>query len=197
MYVTALDLGQVKDYTALCVLEVTQDWDEEWNPITYFDLRHLERFPLKTDYPSIVRYTRSLIHRPPLTPQNCRLVIDHTGVGRPVFDMFIDAGIFNLVGITITSGRTVSEPESNQLLVPKIDLVACVQLGLSKRILRIAEDLELARTLQDELAMFEVKITPAAHETFNARQGQHDDLVLALACALWFAMHPRDAGVSF
>jgi hypothetical protein len=45
--------------------------------------------------------------------------------------------------------------------------------------------------------MFEVKITPAAHETFNARQGQHDDLVLALACALWFAMHPRDAGVSF
>jgi hypothetical protein len=29
------------------------------------------------------------------------------------------------------------------------------------------------------------KVTPAANEVFNAREGEHDDLLLALALAAW------------
>ena len=39
-----------------------------------------------------------------------------------------------------------------------------------------------------ELTTFQVKITPAANEVFGAwRQGAHDDLVLAVAIAIWQA----------
>lgn len=105
------------------------------------------------------------------------------------------------VGVTITSGRLVSEPEPQQFCVPKVDLVSCVQLALSRRILRIAEDLPEASLLQNELALFEVKLTPAAHETFGVwREGAHDDMVLSLAIGLWFGMKirlPGDCGITF
>jgi hypothetical protein len=44
-----------------------------------------------------------------------------------------------------------------------------------------------------EMANFRVKITAAANETFGVwREGQHDDLVLGVALACWWAEHtPR------
>ena len=45
-----------------------------------------------------------------------------------------------------------------------------------------------ARTLTAELLNFQAKITTAANDTYGAwRQGTHDDTVLGLAIALWFA----------
>ena len=35
-----------------------------------------------------------------------------------------------------------------------------------------------------------MKITAAANDTYNAREGQHDDLVLALALACWAGEYP-------
>ena len=40
---------------------------------------------------------------------------------------------------------------------------------------------------QKELRDFRVKISKAAHETYEAREGTHDDLVLSLAIALFVA----------
>ncbi len=55
--------------------------------------------------------------------------------------------------------------------------------------LKIAPELPNAAILVQELQSFEVRITPSGHATYAAdwRQGTHDDLVLSLACALWFA----------
>ena len=39
-----------------------------------------------------------------------------------------------------------------------------------------------------ELQDFRVEFTPAGQLTFNARSGRHDDLVLALAIAVWLAV---------
>ena len=51
----------------------------------------------------------------------------------------------------------------------------------------VAPALPEARTLRDELATFEVTMTEAANATFSHREGKHDDLVLAVALALWGA----------
>jgi hypothetical protein len=51
----------------------------------------------------------------------------------------------------------------------------------------IARSLPDAATLVRELQNFQVKITVAANETFGVwRDGQHDDLVLAVALASWW-----------
>lgn len=50
--------------------------------------------------------------------------------------------------------------------------------------LRIANSLPDAAVLVCELQDFRVRFTEAGNATFNAREGAHDDLVLALALAV-------------
>jgi hypothetical protein len=65
-----------------------------------------------------------------------------------------------------------------------------VQRLLQSGRLRIGAKLPHGGTLQKELRDFRVKISKAANETYDAREGAHDDLVLSLAIALFAAEHP-------
>ena len=57
-----------------------------------------------------------------------------------------------------------------------------------QRRLQVAPELAEADTLVRELTTFEVRVTSSANETFGAwREGEHDDLVLAVAVAAWIA----------
>jgi hypothetical protein len=50
---------------------------------------------------------------------------------------------------------------------------------------------------QGQPADFQVKITAAANEVFGVwREGQHDDLVLAVAIAAWLAERMRPPDIS-
>jgi hypothetical protein len=53
--------------------------------------------------------------------------------------------------------------------------------------LKIAAALSDAGALQQELKDFQRKVSDAGSATYNARTGAHDDLVLAVAIALWWA----------
>jgi hypothetical protein len=119
------------------------------------------------------------------------LAIDATGVGAPVVDLFRREKInAELKPIQIVGGANVSS-EFGMTRVPKRDLVSVVQVGLQNRTLKIAAQLELAEVLSRELQNFQVKITDSANDTYGAwREGTHDDLVLAVALALWTASRP-------
>src|SRR5437588_8698153 len=69
-------------------------------PPPIFQVGHLERLPLGTAYPAIVAHVSRLLTKLPGHPE---LVIDFTGVGRPVFDMFVYSGI-SPTGVLITGG---------------------------------------------------------------------------------------------
>ena len=71
--------------------------------------------------------------------------------------------------------------------VPKLTLVSRLQALLHEGRLKILRELAEAETLVRELQDFRVEFTAAGHLTFNARTGKHDDLVLALAIAVWRA----------
>ena len=72
--------------------------------------------------------------------------------------------------------------------VPKRDLVGAVQVPLQQQRLQFAEALPLTSVLTQELLTFKVTIDPAtAHDSYAAwRERDHDDLVLALALAVWW-----------
>jgi hypothetical protein len=116
-------------------------------------------------------------------------VIDHTGVGRAIYDMFTEAGL-RPIGITITGGVSWHRDTSDQLHVAKILLVGTVQKFLQSGRLRIGARLKHASTLQRELRDFRVQVTKAANEVYGAREGQHDDILLSTAVALFVAEHP-------
>ena len=152
------------------------------SPPPIFQVGHLERVPLGTSYPAIVAHVGRLLTKLPGYPE---LVIDFTGVGRPIFDMFVCSGI-SPTGVLITGG-TAETRDGPTCSVPKLTLVSRLQALLHEGRLKIQRELDEAETLVRELQDFRAEFTAAGHLTFNARSGKHDDLVLALAIAVWRA----------
>jgi hypothetical protein len=147
-----------------------------------FQVGHLERVPLGTPYPGIVAHVGRLLGK---LPARSELVIDITGVGKPIFEMFTYSGI-SPAGVMITAGTSETWDDAIHG-VPKLTLVSRLQALLHEGRLKIQRELAEAETLVRELQDFRVEYTAGGHLTFNARSGKHDDLVLALAIAVWRA----------
>ena len=188
-FVLGLDLGQVNDPTALCVLEKV-DAPPPAKPSSqakqnqqHYQCRLLKRWPLGTPYPTIVDQVSALVAHEPLS--DCTLAIDATGVGRPVVDLFRKARLgIRLLPVTITAGQSESVV-NGEFHVAKTVLITGVQVLLQSKRIKFADKLPDVPVLIRELQNYQSKITAAAHETFNAREGEHDDIVLAVAVAVW------------
>jgi len=148
-------------------------------------LVHLDRYELHTPYPEIVKRIGELIQTPPLRLASTPLVVDGTGVGRPVVDMLVQAGL-GPTSVTITSGFTVTrDPEDGGYRVPKRDLVTTMSVLLEQRRLRIPTTLPNADLLTRELQEFRRTVTKVGNDTYAAERDRHDDMVLSIALAAW------------
>lgn len=195
-WIVGVDLGQSTDPTAICVLNHRVEPREKWTPndnaktwrqdrTEHFDVRHLERLPLGLPYPIQVQQVASLLGRPPLN-QGCKLLVDETGVGRAVADIFDTAGL-RPTRVTITAGLETTQHHGNSWHVPKGVLISGMDARLHTGELKIAAALSDAGALQEELKDFQRKVSDAGRATYAARTGAHDDLVLSVAIALWWA----------
>jgi hypothetical protein len=184
-FTLGLDVGQLRDPTALAAVRLVQS-----SPEALFRCGHLERMPLNTLYPDIVAHVGSVLRTAPFRG-NSELVLDATGVGRGVIDMFKQEGI-RPICVTITGGNAESYvKDSGEHHVAKIILVTRLQQLLQSGRLEIQADLPTAKILETELQDFRADYTDSGLLKFNAREGQHDDLVLALAIAIWRAYKRR------
>jgi hypothetical protein len=184
--VAALDLGSVRDYSALAITEhlTTAAYAPGGPTPCRHDLVHLERFALGTSYAAIVESVARRIE--PLGAET-RLVYDATGLGSAVGQVLADAyrnGLYALRpwGITITGGQAPG-PGS----VPKVDLIAALQADVETGRLHIADGLPLADVLTAEMLAFRPKLTTVRRLlTFGAAtESAHDDVVLAVALSVW------------
>lgn len=175
-------------------------------------VRHLERFELGTPYPQIVERVADLYRslrgprvesragvetvvqpdgtrfvRPRTEGHHYRvsLIVDATGVGKPVVDSLRSR--VPVHAVSIHGGDRVTS-EGMDYRAPKRDLVGAAQVALQGGRLKIALGLPESETLRRELQNFRQTINPTtAHDSYSHfREGDHDDLVLAAALALWF-----------
>jgi hypothetical protein len=194
-WIVGVDLGQSADPTAVAVLHhrvvpleewVHNDKAQTWRQKseTHFDVRYLERLTLGLSYPAQVAHVRDILQRTPI--KGAALVIDETGVGRAVADIFNAAGL-KPMRITITGGDKATQQDAYSWHVPKLELVSGLDARLHTGELKIAAELIEAGALADELKDFQRSVGAAGRASYGARVGKHDDLVLAVAIALWFA----------
>ena len=177
-FVVGVDLGQSQDYTAIVILErflqPLREIDGNGNQKTdtRYEIRHLERAPLGTSYPSIVKRVAALVRSPDLMqwqrkklPDGSRhipeiimpaLVVDKTGVGAPVVDL-LRAAKLNPIPVFIHGGDTVTH-DYPDWRVPKRNLISNLQIALQNNALLIATRLPLTATLVAELQNFRAKI---------------------------------------
>jgi hypothetical protein len=174
MYYLGLDLGQRRDFSALAVVE------KEGRTLT---VRHLERMELGTPYPRVVTRVCEVMRNPKMAG-GCRLVVDATGVGAPVVDLLRAAGMTaRLTAVTITGGERATG-QGERWRVPRGDLLAGIEVALEAGELKICRRMKDAERLVRELERMEAE----------GGGGEHDDLVFAVALAVWSA---RRAEVGF
>jgi hypothetical protein len=199
-FYVGLDLGQSADYTALAVLEDGIERNEDGAAEKYLHLRHLERYPLRTLYPDIAEAVVSLMRDERLAPNEYdpstlryfrrapELIVDHTGVGPAVTDILKKKGL-GFKAITITGGDEVHCVGRGRYRVPKRDLISALEVPFHTGELKVAGDMKLWPVLREELLNVRRKIDlRTAHDSYEHwRESDHDDLVLALALACWWA----------
>ena len=148
-------------------------------------LRYLKRIALGTPYPKIVEEVKRVTRSEDLEGR-CHLVVDGSGVGRPVVDMLRQGGLgCMMMPVTITGGAGETHG-AGHYRVPKRDLVTGLQTLLQAGGLQIAAGMTYGKDLLAEMAEMRVKLTSSGNTQYGAwREGTHDDLVLAVALACW------------
>jgi Terminase RNaseH-like domain len=185
--VLGVDIGQASDYTALVLVEAAVQVDATRPEL---HVRYVDRFR-HVPYPALADRIATLCSYPAM--RGARVVIDATGVGRPVVDMLRDR-IDALESITITGGQAATTSGRDHS-VPKADLVSSLKVLTETRRLKVSRDLpdQIRRALAAELAEFGYQQSDSGRTTYGG-QGAHDDLVLALAMACWATA--RDNGAA-
>jgi hypothetical protein len=87
--------------------------------------------------------------------------------------------------VAVTAGHSAGKDGRGGEPVPKKDLVGVLQVLLQGKRLKVAQGLEFAGTLADELQQFRMKTVPLTDDVIEWRERPHDDLVLAVAVAAW------------
>jgi len=188
-FYAGLDLAQQSDHTALVVLQRV-DPHAELRPRprdearSVYRARLVKRLDTGIPYTDMVARIDTALSRPPL--KGCTtLVIDATGVGRPVADLFSGLGR-SAQSVTITGGQRANR-NGSEWSVPKHLLASTVQRLLQTGRLQFSERVPHSTVLKQEMKDFRVKVSDTGHVRFEHREGKHDDLVLATALAAWYA----------
>lgn len=207
-YTVGLDLGKERDPSALVVAERVQ-FIADGRPSDYtfgedpprvadaFHVRHIQRFELGTPYDAVVDAVGELLSTPELR-EDAVLVFDRTGVGGAVADLFNAAyrrgklgRCFWPLGVTLTAGFAPRGAVAGtwSATAHKGDVVQRLYLLQESGRLKIPLGLPGAEQLVKELRAFRPKQSArTGNLSFEAEhESDHDDLVIALALAVWYA----------
>lgn len=194
MYYLGVDFGSQQDYTAIALVRRNEVIDANQNAAgiitqervkTEYQLLYLERMELGTPYTQIVAHIKHIISDNELSG-SITTVADATGVGLPVIQMMREALIYPLVAIGIHGGNQINEKQGGYS-VPKRDLVTALLTVVQSRRLRVAGNIRHRQQLIHEMQSFKMKQTKSGNDSYEAlMEKDHDDLVLALAYAIWY-----------
>lgn len=210
-----VDIGQKQDPTAIVVAELSERLSGRMRHVaaytdvsgyhqpenlpileTVYTVHMMQRLPLGTSYPEVAARVAEVACSDRLLGRERLLLIDETGVGRPVYEMIAEA-VKARAGwrgqmrpVTFTAGdvyeRDRHGTEGSRL--GKAHLVSRLQALLQARPERIelpAEHPE-APAVREEIKNYEIRVDSAtAHDTYGAfKTVTHDDLVTALGLAV-------------
>jgi hypothetical protein len=187
IYFVGVDLGtEDQDWTAVSVVEAG-DFDQNDKPI--FKLRWLDRWHDLTS-PETVQKIMQMALRPPLFG-NAELMVDARGLGWPICDELARLGL-GLRRVMTTAGSEentkTTERGTVSYNVPKDRLVAATVVPYQDGRLLISPRIPYREVLEGEIEGFGRKFgRKPGYEKFEAKAGEHDDLVMSVCFACWGA----------
>lgn len=189
VYQIGVDIGKKRDPTAICVAGL-EHRDRGHDYEIHYIVRYLDRLPLGTPYPDVVRrvgrVADGVARR---TGEAPRIYVDATGVGTPVVDLLRDGTPYaaSVIAVYFTHGDRRTQEQAGQYFQIKLGkafLVSRLQALLQTNRIHLPSSPE-AKALAAELLVYEIRVDENANDRYGAfRVGTHDDLVTALGLAV-------------
>ncbi len=205
-YVVVQDLAKKFDYTTTEIHRITPELlvsPSRTSRVYYFeDVVFRDKRQMK--YSQLPVYTKELMQSMELEGQ-CALVIDGTGVGEAVYDLYDDAGLDPLKIIFGSGNSPTIQADRNSfsvtskfgkvsgIVVPKADLVGALQVYVQQGRLRQVEGLPFAEESRRQFQNFVGRINEKDKyvKYGNLDDEIHDDMVVTAAMACWYTQHTR------
>ncbi len=192
-----LDLGQRQDHSAMVVVEDAAVDTGTKDRVTYAPVverrrtvRYVERVALGTEYAKVVERVRWLVGNGELRQAEVVVAADATGVGAAVVEALrkalyqgqtqrSGAGFVDLVPVVFTGGAK-GKWSGRYYFAPKNELMDRLTLAFERGEVKMARGKRGMEELREELKG--MKREPGMRWR---TVGKHDDLVMALALAVW------------
>jgi hypothetical protein len=193
------DIGKLQDHSAIAV--VGRRWEVArrdiqpadtgpLNALYRYFVMYLKRFPIGTEYELVMQDYERLWGLPELQATRNWALMDVTGVGQPLAEALRRRKV-PVIGITLTAGAAVTQPQPNEWHVPKVELVTQLGRMIQAGRLQVLDTVEAAAQFQEEVSGFGYKLHRETGKVqYEALEEEtHDDLVVSVALAVWFAEH--------
>lgn len=188
-FFSGLDLGKRQDRAALGVLDrqplAAPVAGRRWR----YECRHLEAWPLGTQYGQVVADVKARFQHPEL--RGSKLAPDYGGVGVAVCEQITRERVPAVVRpILTTSGSGWRYDEADRVYhVPKADLVTTLVMLMGAGLLVVDAGLRFAAELKQELKRYQEKYSDKGNVLYGAEGAAVDDLVTSLMLAAWLGEH--------
>jgi phage FluMu gp28-like protein len=172
-FYVGVDFGKEQDFSVVLVLEKVG---------SILRVIHVHRFPLKTEYASVIGYVKSLQDR---WRSVQAVYADITGVGNYIVEDMVRSGIQGVRGVSFT---VKSKEEMATILREKMRQgeVKIPYVPANRR-----EDVDLTAELNIE----KYELMKTGHLQFSHPEGGHDDVFWSMALAVYGAVQAPLPGV--
>ena len=156
-YYAGLDLGKLQDHSALAIIQKDQDT---------LKLVYHHQFPLQMPYTEVI----NTLTRADEKFRFQKLLADQSGIGEPVLENMQEQGITCAQGAKLTQDA-------------KTELLTHLKLAMEQHRLAIPYNKQLCQEINDQ----QYQYTKNGKLTFNHPPNTHDDMLWALALAVYAA----------
>jgi len=182
-YILSLDPAQLRDWSALSAIQMQWNLDKKRHEYALVALNRKQQLP----YDQIVDWVISTLQKPIFREQTTdypELVLDATGVGVAINDMFRQRGI-RPRAVMITSGN-VKTKVGSIYHVGKAKLIGSFLSAYDSGKVQVNPNHPMWPQLEKEMLAFRAEMSSQGHAKFEAGQGEHDDLLFSLAMGVWY-----------
>jgi hypothetical protein len=188
-FIVGVAIGVAPEHSSIAVLkQVVARKRDESPKFEEAHLIHLERLPLDAGYPSVMQNVRDCLDAAKLHEEDRQsdLIVDVTDCGRAAATFMRSRGLEPLMVHMTNSSGDEAEVDYREWRVPRAALIGGLQIFYQTGTLRVAEELELAPALKQQLEGLRLRPPrPNPNDPDAWRDMPRDDLVQAVALAAW------------
>ena len=180
-FILSLDPAQLRDWSALCAIDMQYKPDERR---FHYDLVAMNR-KQGLPYDQIVSWVARTIKNPAFNVREPPdFILDATGVGVAVRDMLRAKGV-RMKSITITAGEAYSR-QGNFMHVGKARLIGKFLGAFDSGKVHVNPNMAIWPAVEREMLAFRAEMSTQGRVKLEAEQGENDDMLFALAMAVWY-----------